>query len=143
MLNISIYLFGNYYVKGILQESEKEKIVLMINTLEPTLTLNIFLEQKHQLDTTLKNILNFNAIETIKLKVNHQKKIVYFNKNRTNHHLLFNYATTIKDPLLGTTAATLELTYSNKHLEEIHRRVLTTLGIIFIISLIVYILFYL
>ncbi len=143
MLNISIYLFGNYYVKGILQESEKEKIVLMINTLEPTLALNIFLEQKHQLDTTLKNILNFNAIETIKLKVNHQKKIVYFNKNRTNHHLLFNYATTIKDPLLGTTAATLELTYSNKHLEEIHRRVLTTLGIIFIISLIVYILFYL
>ena len=141
MLNIPIYIFGNYYVKGILQETEKEKIVLMIETLEPTLALNIFLEQKQQLNNILQNILKFDTIETIKFKIKNQEEILYASENRIDSQLLFNYSTVIKDPLLGTSVATIELFYSNRHLEEIHRRVLTILSVIFVFSLIVFMMF--
>jgi len=141
MLNIPIYIFGNYYVKGILQETEKEKIVLMIETLEPTLALNIFLEQKQQLNNILQNILKFDTIETIKFKIKNQEEILYASENKIDSQLLFNYSTVIKDPLLGTSVATIELFYSNRHLEEIHRRVLTILSVIFVFSLIVFMMF--
>jgi len=142
IINIPIYIFGNYYVKNILQTTEKEKIVLVLETLKPTLSLNIFLEQNEQLDTTINNLLNRKNIQQILLHVHDEKIKVYTSREKAKQKLLFNYTTDIKDQFTHKKIASITLSYSSTHLEKMHQKVLIILLVIFSFSLIIFIIFY-
>lgn len=137
-VTIPIYFFVNYHFTNMLQMSEKDKITLTVETVEPILAFNISIGQIEQIENVLNILRKQNDIASIKLSALDGSEI-YFRENVTDQHReLFEHKGTIKDPFENTEIATIVVTYTNKHLMDFKREVNSILFITFLLAFLLF-----
>lgn len=139
--NVTVYLFTTIFIRDMLETTEKEKVELIINTINPTMALNISFGQDKEVDKLLHTILkekNIKAIElssdTINKKITKQEKV---------SSEILSCKTSIKDPFTPSDIATMEIFYSNETFLLLYNKVIKIILFISILSLIVFLSFYL
>lgn len=116
IINIGIYLFTTGYLKETLLSSEKEKIELLVKTLNPILAINLSSEQSEEVNRLLE---------------------------KQHATLLKTYIQDIKDPLTSKNIAKLTLRYSNQSLLIIEHKIKMAMFTLFLFALFLFSLFYL
>ena len=135
------YLFGKYYVKDILQDSEDEKIHLIIKTVAPTLGLQLSLNQMQELNATLQIILEEKNINSVEIKAQNIQVTLETEILNIKKHTC--YETSIKDPFEKNNIADIRILYSYEHLDSLYGKINNILLGIFLFALLIYLLFYL
>jgi len=140
-ITVPSYIFGTLYIKNVLQDTEHEKVRVMVNILKPTIAFNISFEQKIQLNKLLQTILNEKNIKKVKIS---SKK---FNKTLKKEYLQISqcsiYKDTIQDPFNQKKIATIEIIYSNENLISLYNKILKAILFIIIFALLIFLSFYL
>ena len=116
IINIGIYLFTTGYLKETLLSSEKEKIELLVKTLNPILAINLSSEQSEEVNRLLE---------------------------KQHATLLKTYIQDIKEPLTSKNIAQLTLRYSNQSLLIIEHKIKMAMFTLFLFALFLFSLFYL
>jgi len=140
-INIIIYTFISSYVKEILISAEAERISSMVDTLKPTIALDISFKQQKELEKVLNSILLDNEVVTVKLIYAKNKKILT-KEQQHQIHKTFNFRDTIIDPFSKEKIATLHIVYTNKHLYNLNSRIFEVIALIFLFSLFIFSLFF-
>ena len=140
IITIPIYIFGTFYIKDVLQTTEHEKIQLMVNTLKPTIALNLSFEQDEELQTVFNTILKETNIIKIEFDSNILQKT--FVKKKNGKVSLLLYETSVVDPFDTNSVAKIKIYYSNDYLITLYNKVNTALLIISLFSLVVFFTFY-
>ncbi len=139
--NIIVYYFTTIFIKDILQTTEKEKIQIILNTINPTVALYISFGQNKEVEKLLHTILeekNIQAIELISESIN--KKIT---KTETLELATLSCKESIKDPFSTSEIATIEIFYSNESFLLLYSRIIKVILILSVLALIVFLAFYL
>ncbi len=135
---IPIYIFSNFHFKDILEESEKEKITLTLNTIKPIIALNLSFNQQDQLRKVLNSILKNNDIKEVRLNSNDGLNLFFKSKQDNNIEKKFQYQSPIIDPFSKSEIAKITLLYSNKHLSYFNNKIFTIFFSIFAFAVIVF-----
>ncbi|MEA1983760.1 MAG: HAMP domain-containing sensor histidine kinase [Campylobacterota bacterium] len=140
IFNIVVYLFTTIFIKDILQTAEREKIELMMKTLQPNLAMNISFEQKQGISTILDSIIKIENIKSIEITSSLiNKKIT---KPYSDDSDLSSYKTSIVNPFSFSPIANLEILYSNEHLLLIYHKVINAVLFLYIFSIMAFFTFY-
>jgi signal transduction histidine kinase len=124
-----------------LQTTEKEKVELIINTINPTMALNISFGQDKEVDKLLQTILkekNIKAVELYSDTIN--KKITKQDKVSSE---VLSCKTSIKDPFSPSSIARMEIFYSNETFLLLYSKIIKIILLISILALVVFLSFYL
>lgn len=141
IITIPIYIFGTFYIKELLQNSEHEKIKLMVNTLKPAIALNLSFDQIEEVKSILETVLKEKNI--MQIEFNSQEMQKSFIKKKISPENLLLYQTEIIDPFESRNVSTLKVYYSNEYLIALYNKITTILVIISLFSLVVFFSFYL
>lgn len=140
-ITIPVYIFGTLYIKDILQDTEHEKVQLMVGILKPTIALNLSFEQKKQIDKILQTILDEKNIIEVKLSSKNFNQFI--TKNTPHRFKLLHYKDTIRDPFDKKQIATIEVVYSNENFLLIYNKITKVILFIMLFALLVFLSFYL
>ena len=139
---LGIYLFSTGYLKEILQESENEKVQLLVTTLKPLLSMNLSFEQTEETDRLLETIYKTENIQKVLLHTKIYSKELSKKQSEKSMHLQ-TCSTTLLDPLSGLQIGTLTLKYSNKKLQLIEEKIQRGMMTLFVFALLLFMFFYL
>lgn len=121
--------------------AEAERIASMVKTLKPTIALNISLSQKKELEKVLDSI--FINREITKVQLIYKDKTDMLSKgHRITSQKIFTYSDDIVDPFGTSKIATLNITYTNKHLQNLNRKIVEVVSWIFFFSLFLFSIFF-
>jgi len=140
-ITIPIYIFGTLYIKDILQDTEHEKVQLMVDILKPTIALNLSFEQEKQISKILQTILDEKNITEVKLTSNNLNQFI--TKNAPHRFKLLHYKDTIRDPFDKKQIATIEVVYSNENFLLVYNKITKVILFIMLFALLVFLSFYL
>jgi len=140
IINLGIYLFATGYLKDILLSSEREKVELLVNTLEPVLAINLSFEQTAELEQLLETIYKVPNITEVSLVSQNYKKELLGKQDTSRQR---SYKTSLHDPLTKRKIATLTLHYSNKNLLLVERKIKIAMFSAFAFALLLFLFFYL
>lgn len=137
---IPFYLFGTYYVKDILESTEKEKIQLMVTTLKPILALNLSFNQTKEVEKILQSVLKEKSIQSIEIKS--QLINTKLNKEIGEHTKCHTYTTDIIDPFKSKAIATIDVVHSYEYLATLYEKINKVLIFIFLFAIFVFFIFF-
>ena len=135
------YLFGMLFVKDILQTTEHEKLEIMVQTLQPTIALNLSFEQTQELEKIMHTILSQKNIQSVSISSSlFQKKL---QKEGKRSPICHTYETKIEDPFKQNGIGSIIIEHSDEYLDVLYAKINKTLFGIFLFALFIFMLFYL
>ena len=140
IITLSVYLFGTFSIKEIFQSSEREKVAIMLNTLKPTIALNISFKQEKELYKILLTILKEKNIQSISIESNFYTKNIH--KIKKENIQLMHYKTAIKDPFSNQKIAQIKVTYTNENILFLYNKITKLMLFLFLFALILFLGFY-
>lgn len=142
LLNIFTYLFITTSFEKILNQSEADKIKLILNTLKPAMAYDISFNQEKQFEQLLKTILQANGVESIQVRYADKHSITKQKETHAKSKKLFSYTTNIIDPFTHKKIATITIHYSNAYIQTLQQQILTLQLYIFLLTLFLFSMFY-
>ena len=140
IVTLSFYFFGTFYMKDILKSTEHEKVELMLNTLKPTIALNLSFNQELEIEKILQTILKEKNI--IKAEIESQTLHKVLKKQNIKNVESRTYVTTITDPFNTDEITTMRVTHSYEQLTFLYEKINKVLLFIFLFALFVFFIFY-
>lgn len=138
IVTIPIFIFTNYHYIDILKKSEKEKITLTLDTVEPIIALNLSFDQQKQLHNVLDSLFKHSDIEAVRLNSIEGSELFFKSTNTNDRMELFLHKSTITDPFDNKEIAMISITYSNMNLSHFQREIHLIIFLIFAFSLFIF-----
>ena len=138
IVTIPIYYFTTYHFKDIIKASQDEKVTITFNSLKPTISIHIFLDQEEQLKELLDSTFENKHIKSIELVSLDNETLYYrdsygFKKGDTKV-----YSVSIQDLVDQKKVATLYLEYENYYLSQYNERISAIIVTTILFSLLVF-----
>jgi signal transduction histidine kinase len=135
---VPIYLFIYFTVSTVLNESEKDKIELVAQTLNPIISTYIAFDQREMLSDVMRTFFQNPNVLEVTLLDTHQN--VIFEQHYS--HSKIQEPLTITEPLVDTitrqTQGNLIISYSNAFVRDLQYRLFVQLSLLSLIALILF-----
>lgn len=135
---VPVYLYINLHVGRILETSEKEKVTLTFNTIEPILAFNLSFDQAELFEETLNSFFNHQDIYSVEMVSKHGEVLFSRLKDTEQPDVLFHFRSTVHDPFSKEMMAEVDVGYSNEHVKHLSRNLLLMFFAILFFALIIF-----
>ena len=119
---VPMFIFIQMNSSAVLNDEERSKINLVTNTLKPILSIYLSFDQPDMLSETMRTFFHNPSISRVVLTDLNEKPIF---EQYSAHPQLKDFITIsepLKDPITGELQATLYISYSNTHAEELQNK---------------------
>lgn len=141
---IPMFIFIQMNSSTVLNNEERSKINLVSNTLKPIISTYLSFDQQDMLSETMRTFFQNPSISRVVLTDTNEKPI--FEQFSSGHKIkgTITLSERIKDPITGELQATLYITYSNTHAQELQNKLFDQLVVLslFVLALFSFTFFY-
>jgi signal transduction histidine kinase len=137
VVTIPIFFFITFQFKDIIKTSEEQKVNIIFNSLKPTISIHMFLDQDKQLKELLDNMFKNKDVKSVKL-ISKDNIELYVKKQDNTKGTTQIYSSEVLDLLNHEKIATLYLEYSNQSLNKFNEKILVVLIVTLIFSVVVF-----
>lgn len=135
---IPIFITIKINSADILNEEEHSKIQLVTDTLKPIIATYLSFEQKDMLSETMHTFFQNQSIVHVVLTDTHEKPIFEQYRPLANTEQTITLFEPINDPITGEHQATLYISYSNAHAQEMQDKLLTQLVLLSLFAFMIF-----
>ncbi|MDD2828656.1 MAG: HAMP domain-containing sensor histidine kinase [Sulfuricurvum sp.] len=133
-----MFIFIHTHNSAVLNEEERSKIRLVTNTLKPIISTYLSFDQQNLLNETMHTFFQNPSITRISLMDTHKKTLFEQYAPHSKIKGSITLSELLKDPITGELQATLYISYSNTHAQELQNKLFDQLVLISLFALLIF-----
>lgn len=135
---VPMFIFIQIHSSTVLNNEERSKIQLVTNTLKPIISTYLSFEQQDMLSETMRTFFQNPSISRVVLTDTNEKPIYEQHHPQSDVKETITLSVPLKDPITGERQATLYISYSNLHAQELQHKLFEQLVLLSLFALMIF-----
>lgn len=135
---VPMFIFIQLHSSAVLNNEERSKINLVTNTLQPIISTYLSFDQPDMLSETMRTFFQNPSISRVVLTDTNEKPIFEQYTSKPKAKDLITLSESLKDPITGDLQATLYISYSNTHAQELQNKLFEQLVFLSLFALVIF-----
>jgi len=135
---VPMFIFIQMHSSAVLNDEERSKINLVTNTLKPIISIYLSFDQQDMLSETMRTFFQNPSISRVLLSDTHKKTIFEQSIAHPKVKEVITLSESLNDPITGEVQATLYISYTNTHAQELQNKLFNQLLFLSLFALVLF-----